>query len=391
MITLDLRDAIAQAVRDLGLAADGTVRAPAPGLPPELPPDPKLRPGPAPGTYTTSIAFGLSAIFRTTPAQVATRITRCLAATDWIAETVTAGGYITVTVTPEALASVATRITAAGADCVRSEVLRGVTLPGPVPAAMEAAQTWEDARAGLAAELTARLAEAAGATLLPSGTAPQAGTPGAATLGTAIPGTAGPGTGDRSDPEGAAGRRRERSRSDEGAGEGSPAGQPSEPVAAAVAVAGADAVRFALSRVIPGKPAAIDGASTARNSLDNPAYAVRYAHARAVSGVRWVAALSAPAQGEAAAPRLPADPADRALLDALSWLPERVAVAARRGRPDEFARYLEDLARATIVAVPFVRPGDDERLALTGVVAQAARTGLAAGLGLLGVAAPDRL
>jgi arginyl-tRNA synthetase len=114
---------------------------------------------------------------------------------------------------------------------------------------------------------------------------------------------------------------------------------------------------------------------------------VRYAHARAVSGVRWAAALGAPAQGDAGVLRLPADPAGRALLDVLSWLPERVAVAARRARPDEFARYLEDLARATIAATPFVRPGDNERLAL----AQAARTGLAAGLGLLGVAAPNRL
>ena len=161
-------------------------------------------------------------------------------------------------------------------------------------------------------------------------------------------------------------------------------------MAAAIAVAGADAVRFALARVIPGKSASIDGASLARNSLDNPAYAVRYAHARAVSGVRWAAALGAPAQGEAV-PRPPADPAERALLGALSWLPERVAVAARRGRPDEFARYLEDLARATIAALGFVRPGNDERLALAWVLAQAARTGLAAGLGMLGVTAPDRL
>ena len=37
---------------------------------------------------------------------------------------------------------------------------------------------------------------------------------------------------------------------------------------------------------------------------DNPAYAVRYAHARAVSGVRWAAALGATAQGEAGAARL---------------------------------------------------------------------------------------
>jgi arginyl-tRNA synthetase len=145
--------------------------------------------------------------------------------------------------------------------------------------------------------------------------------------------------------------------------------------------------------VIPGKPARIDGASVARNSLDNPAYAGRYAHARAVSGMRWAAALGAtmPAPGEAAVPRLPADPAERALLDALSWLPDRVAVAARHGRPDEFARYLEDLARATIAAVPFVRPSDDERLAMVWVLARAARIGLAAGLGLLGVGAPDRL
>jgi arginyl-tRNA synthetase len=347
VITLDLRDAIDRAVRDLGQAADGAVRA----LGPQ--PDPKLRPGSAPGTYATSIAFTLYPIFGTTPATVATKITSRLAAIAWIADAVvTGGGYVTVAVTPEALASVATRITAAGPACVRSGVLGGVTVPQPGLAAVEAARTWEDGRAALAAEITARLAEAAGATLVPVG--------------------AGPGEGQAESGEGWAG--------------------PDErPVAAAVAAAGADAVRFALARVIPGKSARLDGASVARNSLDNPAYAVRYAHARAVSGVRWAAALGASAQGAAVVPHLPADPAERALLDALSWLPERVAVAARRGRPDEFARYLEDLARATIAAVPFVRPGNDERLALTRTLTQAAGTGLAAGLGLLGVAAPDRL
>jgi arginyl-tRNA synthetase len=105
--------------------------------------------------------------------------------------------------------------------------------------------------------------------------------------------------------------------------------------------------------------------------------------------MRWAAALGA--SGSAAMPCPPADPAERALLDALSWLPERVAVAARRGRPDEFARYLEDLARAAIGAMPFVGPGDDERLAVARALAQAVRTGIAAGLGLLGVDAPERL
>jgi arginyl-tRNA synthetase len=138
----------------------------------------------------------------------------------------------------------------------------------------------------------------------------------------------------------------------------------------------------------------------------NPAYAVRYAHARAASGVRWALASgegdpSYPTRGDTgrrdreaeSAPRLPADPGELALLDALSWLPERVAVAARRGRPDEFARYLEELARITVDVLSSASrrgraaaPGSD-RLTL----ATAARTGLAAGLGLLEVSAPDRL
>jgi arginyl-tRNA synthetase len=66
----------------------------------------------------------------------------------------------------------------------------------------------------------------------------------------------------------------------------------------------------------------------------------------------------------------------------LSWLPERVAVAARRARPDEFARYLEELAYGIIGTL-----GPASNLEL----AAAARTGLAAGLGLLGIAAPERL
>jgi arginyl-tRNA synthetase len=85
------------------------------------------------------------------------------------------------------------------------------------------------------------------------------------------------------------------------------------------------------------------------------------------------------------------------LLDALSWLPERVVTAARRGRPDEFARYLEDLASVTVDVLSSAShpgsaprsnraPGSDK---LT--LAIAARTALAAGLGLLEVAAPDRL
>jgi arginyl-tRNA synthetase len=297
------------------------------------------------------------------PAALAAALAGRLATEDWIALAEATGqGYLTVTVTAQALAGVAATITAAGPRCADSEVLRGVSVRRPPPADLESAATWEDARATVAAELTARLAEAAGATVSEAGLT--------TTAGGAAEGLRGGGVG--------------RSRFVKGK---------DGPLAAAITYAGRDAVRFTLARAMPGKPLTIRADSISRNSLDNPAYAVRYAHARAASGVRWAAALDAaiPAQGEAALPCLPADPADLALLDALSWLPERVAIAARRGRPDEFARYLEELSRATIAASRFIGPVDDERLALARALATAARTGLAAGLGLLGVTAPDRL
>jgi len=160
---------------------------------------------------------------------------------------------------------------------------------------------------------------------------------------------------------------------------------PREITAAAVAFAGYDAVRFSLARAVPGRPVQIDPEIIARHVLDNPAYAVRYAHARASSGVRWA---GAPYAGSP-----PPREATAVLLDALSWLPERVAIAARRGRPDEFARYLEELASATIVAL--ISAGDPGSARAPGTdrlsLARAARTGLAAGLGLLEVSAPDRV
>jgi arginyl-tRNA synthetase len=163
-------------------------------------------------------------------------------------------------------------------------------------------------------------------------------------------------------------------------------------VAAAVAFAGPDAVTFTLARAIPGKPVRVDPGIIARHVPGNPAYAVRYAHARAASGVRWAAAsgwetTSSDGRGAGGpSPRL-------VLLDALSWLPERVATAARRGRPDEFARYLEDLASVTVdVLSSASHPGNAAGLGSDKLtLAMAARTGLAAALGLLGVSAPDRL
>jgi arginyl-tRNA synthetase len=355
VITRDLRHSITSAV-----AAAGFERAAEPGL----------RPTGTPGQYAASVALALGG----NPRQTAAALAATLRQERWIATTeVTGPGYLTITVTPEALAAVADTVTAAGPACVTSDALTGVTVPAAPPGDPLAAPTWEKARTALAAALTASLAAAAGATVAD------------------LPAT-------------------ERKRPTLPA---HPASPDSYEPARAISFAGRDAVTFTLARAIPGKPLRLDQEIMARRLPANPAYAVRYAHARAASGVRWAVTsrggdLPYPplltsgdtgvSRREATAPPAPpVDPGELTLIDALSWLPERVATAARRGRPDEFARYLEDLASVTVDVLSSANhpgsaplgnkaPGSD-RLSL----ARAARTGLAAGLGLLGVGAPERL
>ncbi len=378
MITADLRRAI--------LAAAGRTDG-----------DPQLRPAGGPGRYASSLPFRLTPPGQD-PRAVAAGIAACLETEPWIATAeVTGAGYLTVTVTPDALAALAVRIPRAGPACVASDALRGRTVPDPPPADPLTQLTWSRARAVLAAQLTARLATTAGATLffpkrpsLPP-PAPESSAPSETRSAVAaLPASPAPG---ETGPAVAA------APASPAPGETGPAvaavdyaGAELGPVAAAVAYAGPDAVRFALARMLPGA-AAPEPALVARHVLANPAYAVRYAHAAAAAVLRWAAALGTSPAGFR--PRLLAELSgseELALLDVLSWLPERVAVAARRGRPDEFAGYLEELAVRTIDTMnttDFTRISSisSERLWL----ANAARTALAAGLGLLGVGAPSRL
>jgi len=397
VITRDLRHAI-----DRAAAAAGFDPAAGPGL----------RTAGAPGRYAASVALALGPCPRETAETLAGTLTQ----EPWI-ETVdvTGPGYLTITVTPEALAAVADNVIAAGPASVTSDALAGVTVPAAPLGDPLAAPTWEEARTALAAQLTVRLAAAAGATVADFSASER--------IRPAHPAQASSPAAPEAVPPPPAGRPRSSHR------EAPPGGtSPRE----ATAFAGRDAVTFTLARAIPGKPFAHDPQIIARRVVGNPAYAVRYAHARAASGVRWavttrggdppypplprqpgpmaetavVSGLPAgtvaprdtgdtgiPPREATARPCPPADPGELALLDALSWLPERVATAARRGRPDEFARYLEDLASVTVdVLSSASHPGKGAapgsgRLTL----AQAARTGLAAGLGLLGVSAPERL
>jgi arginyl-tRNA synthetase len=273
---------------------------------------------------------------------------------DWVsAAPVTGGGYLTVTVTQAKLACLAVRVPAVGAACAASDALRGTELAAPAEADPASAATWSEASQAVAAVITGRLAGAAGAEV----------------KGLPVPVRTSQPT--RSAPS------------------------------AAVAFAGADAVRYALARTAPGRAAGIGALSCARNDLGNPFFAVRYAHAHAASVLRWAAGLGLDRGPEAAfRPEALAHPAELELLGMISWLPERTAAAARRRRPDAFLRYLEALAAAWLgcwescAALPFAgraAPRDGAETAARLWLAAAAQTALGTVLRLGGLVPPEQL
>ncbi len=321
-----------------------------------------------PGGYASSLPFGLAVVTGEPPAQIARQLARRIEPASWIASArATGSGYLTVTVTPFALAALVPRIVAAGPACARSDARRATRPALPLPD-LAAAPDWHTAWRDQAAALTARLARLAGVA------ATQDSGPERLTSGT---------------------RRRE---ADLGT------------VADAVAFAGADAVRYALSRIPADRPAdvasyarAVDrtrraGLAAAPGEISSD-YAVSFAHADAASVLRWGADLGlAPGEWPARPPRYAE--AELAVLTRLSWLPERVAAAARRGRPAELPRYLEALAsdwrdcREQCPALPFggsSAPRDQPGTAARLWLADAVRVALAAGLELIGVTARDRL
>ncbi len=279
MLTGDLDRLLAAEISDLPAPS---VMATGPWQP--APPDG----GPEPGTYSTPVAFRLAS--RPAKAQgIARALAAALRRADWICAVTVTGGYVTVTVTQDALARLAVRITTAGPACARGTALADAAFSAPPDPDLATAPDWADARRRLAAHLTGRLAEAAGAFTFPDVLAERR-----------------PGAGPRP-------------------------GQARGPVADAIDFAGAGAIRYALARMPPGAPARVDPGYAAQRRLDVPAYAVRYAHAHAVSALRQAADLGL-GLGDAAefGPRLLAHPSELMLLDELSWLPERVAGAARQ-------------------------------------------------------------
>jgi arginyl-tRNA synthetase len=381
--------AAAAAVASGGLTDDGGLGA-GPGLVAGTWRPVPSEAGGGPGSYATTLPFVLAHRLAADPARVAAVLAAALRPILAEAEIsdigVTGGGYLSLTLTPDTLARLAVRISQAGPGCARSQAMDGVRVSAPRDARLASARDWADAWPRLTAEQGGRLAEAAGAEVTWVALGPEKNAP-----GEKAPGECGP-------------------------------------VAEAVAFAGEDAVRFALSR-LAGGPASrpppsrepgvapwphepgLDLRAMAAQHLGNPAYAVRYAHAHAASALRQAADLGLPELDvERFQPRLLAHPSERVLLDAMSWLPERVAGAARRRQPHVVAAYLEDLASLYLdwqEACPVMRPGSVPprpdprpagRLPAGGELIQArlqlasgARTVLGTGLRLLGIAAPSRM
>ena len=139
---------------------------------------------------------------------------------------------------------------------------------------------------------------------------------------------------------------------------------------------------------------------------------MRYAHAHAASALRQAADLGLPGpDAERFQPCLLAHPSEQVLLDAMSWLPERVAGAARRRQPHVVPTYLEELASryfdwreaCPVLGPGSIPPGSQTRSRRAGrppggelvqarlQLASAARTVLGTGLRLLGIAATGRM
>jgi hypothetical protein len=346
VLTLDIRHAAWQAAKD-AVAAGELPALPATGDPSSIRPVPA-----APGSYASTLPYHLTSD-DITPYQAATVLARHLTATHWTAKVTAPSGHVTITVTTDILARLAVAIPAAE-SCARSDLLRGLRFPAPPPADLGSAAGWEMAHGWLVAEAVGRLAAEAGAEI-----------------------------------------HYERCRPKQSQR------KPGVPFDTALAYAGPDVIRYALLTKVSCWPWLARPRLPVRNHLSNPAYAVRYAHAHAASTLRHAADLGlGRGDAEEFEARLLSEPQELALLGGMSWLPERVAGAARRRRPGELARYLEELAYTyrecweNCPALPFGghrAPHDPGTTRARLWLVTAVQATFAAGLSLLGISAPDRL
>ena len=316
------------------------------------------RPRTSLGSYATSLPFELASLAARSPQAIAAQLATELVGRPLISAAQATGGYLTITVTPAHIAALPARIVAAGPASARSDALAASEVSAPHLPDLTATPTWQHAWRAQHAALVGRLGDAAGAHVLFFHAESKARRPSASTASLGDP-------------------------------------------PAAVAYFGLDAVRFALAAVPSPRPTAIERQLARPLDLTSPFVMIRHAHADAASTPRWAADLGLqvadqPLPGAAASPRT-LDPAELNLIDAMSWLPERIAAAYRRRRPADLVGYLEYLALAWLdcsegsSALPFRGRGARDSQAVLAArleLAEAARITLAGSLGLLGVTTP---
>ncbi len=162
---------------------------------------------------------------------------------------------------------------------------------------------------------------------------------------------------------------------------------------------GVDAARYALIRSSVNASIDIDIDLWTRRTNDNPVHYVRYAHARLSSILRNAAdlGLAVPDSNTEVDLGLLSHQREGELIRTIGQYPEVLRTAADLREPHRVARYLEELAGAYHKfneSCRILPKGDEEATPLTTArlaLAGATRQLLANGLGLLGVAAPDRM
>ena len=179
MLSADLRHVVAAAAREAGYPAEWRDAGPREAALQNAGPHNAalcnaglrhagLRDGGAPGRYLSVLPLRLAS----RPAEAAATMAAILRAVAWIEDARAArNGYLTITVTPEALTEVAVRVTEAGPACARGDALAGKRAAAPPGTPLTAEHSWPEARQLVIAQVTARLAAAAGATVAVIGTA----------------------------------------------------------------------------------------------------------------------------------------------------------------------------------------------------------------------------
>jgi arginyl-tRNA synthetase len=168
---------------------------------------------------------------------------------------------------------------------------------------------------------------------------------------------------------------------------------------------GQDAVRFMMLYRKNDATLEFDLAKVVEQSKDNPVFYVQYAHARLASVARQAeaafgaGAFSPAVLANADLARL-SDDGERALMRLVAQYPRAVEAAAASREPHRIAFYLYELASALHAqwskgretpALRFVNDDDRELTRARLALAQALTNVLGAGLGILGVSAPQEM